>query len=168
MTSKTSTWRLSPPEHSATTADRGHGRFERRRICVSSRLKGESTFPGIAQVFVIERIREKLDGTLLSHELSYGATSLSRKRASPALLLAMSRGHWDIENGNHWVRDVTYDEDRSQVRTGGGPRVMAWLRCMALSIFRLAGAPNIAAAIRACQNRPERALRLIGLGGGRL
>lgn len=47
------------------------------------------------------------------------------------------RGHWSIENKVHWVRDVTYDEDRSQTRTGTGPQVMAALRNAAIGAPRL-------------------------------
>lgn len=53
-----------------------------------------------------------------------------------------------IENRLHWVRDVDYDEDRSQVRTGSGPQVMATLRNTAIGLLRLAGHTNIAAALR--------------------
>ena len=52
------------------------------------------------------------------------------------------------ENRLHWVRDVVYDEDRSAVRTGHAPRVMAILRSTAISVLRLAGATSIAAATR--------------------
>ncbi|HVM13175.1 MAG TPA: ISAs1 family transposase, partial [Egibacteraceae bacterium] len=56
--------------------------------------------------------------------------------------------HWGIENRLHWVRDVTFDEDRSTVRTGHAPHVMAALRNLAITTLRLAGATNIAAALR--------------------
>ena len=93
----------------------------------------------------------------------YGVTSLSPAQADPARLLALNRGHWEIENRLHWVRDVTFDEDRSQVRTRNGPRVMATLRNLAISILRLAGARFIAKAVRWCARDHQRALRLIGL-----
>ncbi len=81
-------------------------------------------------------------------ELVYGVTSLSPAQASPARLLALVCAHWTIENRLHWVRDVTFDEDRSQVRRGAGPQVMATLRNLAISLLRLAGAPLIAPALR--------------------
>jgi hypothetical protein len=77
--------------------------------------------------------------------------------------MALGRGHWTVENRLHWVRDVTFDEDRSQVRTGNGPRVMATLRNVAISILRLAGADCIAKATRMCMRDMNRCLRLIGL-----
>ena len=82
--------------------------------------------------------------------------------ASPARLLALNRGHWGIENKVHRVRDVTFDEDRSQVRKGTAARAMASLRNLAISLLRLAGATNIAAAVRTCAARVRRVVRLIG------
>ena len=68
-----------------------------------------------------------------------------------------------IENGLHWVRDVTFDEDRSQVRKGKGPQVMATLRNLAISILRLAGALGVARALRWCARDHRRVMRLVGL-----
>ena len=62
--------------------------------------------------------------------------------------LKVSRGHWGIENRVHWVRDVTFDEDRSQVRTGAAPQVMAGLRNLVIALVRRAGHTNVAAALR--------------------
>ena len=73
------------------------------------------------------------------------------------------RGHWGIENRLHWVRDVTFDEDRSQVRKGAGAQAMAVLRNLAIGLLRRAGATNIAAALRHCVHHSETALRLIGI-----
>ncbi len=81
-------------------------------------------------------------------ETVYGVTSLAPTHASPARLLALVRAHWTIENRLHWVRDVTFDEDRSQIRRGTGPQVMATIRNLAISLLRLAGAPFIAPAVR--------------------
>ena len=67
----------------------------------------------------------------------------------------------------HWVRDVTFDEDRSQVRTGSAPKqIMAALRNLTISALRrnLAGETNIAAwwALRRHAVSPSRPLTLIG------
>jgi predicted transposase YbfD/YdcC len=75
-------------------------------------------------------------------------TSLTGFAADPGLLARWIRGHWGIENRLHRVRDMTYDEDRSQVRTGHGPQVMAAFRNLAITTLRLSGATNIAAALR--------------------
>jgi hypothetical protein len=83
-------------------------------------------------------------------------------KAAEALLM-LERGHWTVENRLHWVRDVTYDEDRSQIRKKNGPRTMASLRNMAISVLRLSGVRYIAKALRWCARHLEGCLRLIGL-----
>ena len=77
------------------------------------------------------------------------------------MIAAWLRDHWSIENGVHWVRDVTFDEDRSTVRTGTAPQVMASLRNTALNLPRLSGAANIAAACRVTAFRAARGLNLL-------
>lgn len=122
------------------------------------------TFPYARQVFTIERVTTDLSGNELRRDVSLGITSLSAQIASSALVLQHTRRHWEIENRLHWVRDVTYDEDRSQVRTGAGPRVMATLRNLSISLHRLIGrATNIASAIRKCICSPLRVLSMLGL-----
>ena len=77
----------------------------------------------------------------------YAITSLTAAQADPVLLARWLRGHWAIE-ALHWVRDVTFDEDRSQIRTSNGPQIMAALRNLVITALRLAGVTNIAAALR--------------------
>ena len=78
-------------------------------------------------------------------------------------LAAWIRCHWSIENSIHWVRDVTYDEDRSQIRTGSGPEIMAALRNAAIGALRLAGITNIAAATGHHARNANRPLALLGI-----
>ena len=73
--------------------------------------------------------------------------SLTQGQASPADLLAYVRGHWSVEV-LHWIRDVTYHEDASRIHTGNAPRVVATLRNVAISLLRINGTTNIAAALR--------------------
>ena len=68
------------------------------------------------------------------------------------------QGHWGIENRLHWVRDVTFDEDRSQVRTGNAPQVMATMRNTAISLLRLAGVTSIAKGLRHHARHPDEAI----------
>ena len=96
-------------------------------------------------------------------EVVHGGTSLPPKRATPECRLELVRGHWHIENKSHWVRDVTFDEDRSQVRCGNIPQVMAALRNTAIGLLRWAGYTNIAAACRQLAAQPAQALALIGI-----
>ena len=120
-------------------------------------------FPYVKQVFRVERVICNLDGKNKRREVAYGITSVPAHVASPASLLKLNRGHWVIENGMHWVRDVTFDEDRSQVRKGAAAQAMASLRNLAIALLRLAGASNIARELRHLARHIEKALRLIGL-----
>ena len=120
-------------------------------------------FPHVEQVCRIERITSNLEGKLRFREVAYAVTSLRPEVADRKRLLEINRGHWCIENRLHWVRDVTFDEDRSQVRTGEGPRTMATLRNLAISIFRLQKIKNVAEALRTLGRKPERAIQLLGL-----
>lgn len=77
--------------------------------------------------------------------------------------MTLVRNHWTIENRVHWVRDVTFDEDRCRIRKGKGALVMASLRNAAISLLRIAGARFIAPALRYCARMEKRALRMIGI-----
>jgi predicted transposase YbfD/YdcC len=136
-----------------------------RRLSASAALQGYLDWPGVEQVFRVERRRTQRRTGKVEDEVVYGVTSLRSERADAAALLGLVRDHWHIENRSHWVRDVTFDEDRSQVRTGSIPEVMAALRNLAIGILRHAGATNIAAAGRYYAARPAEALALIGIDG---
>jgi len=148
---------------SARTVDLGHGRIEQRNLTTSAALVGYSDWPGLAQVFELGRhvMFQKTGQERV--EVVYGVTSLRPERATPERLLALVRGQWQIENKSHWVRDVTFDEDRSQVRCGNIPQVMAALRNTAIGLLRYAGYSNIAAACRRLAAQPLQALALIGI-----
>jgi predicted transposase YbfD/YdcC len=145
------------------TVDIGHGRIETRNLTTSEALVGYSDWPGLAQVFEVGRhvITQKTAKERV--EVVYGVTSLRPERATPNRLLELVRGHWGIENKSHWVRDVTFDEDRSQVRCGNIPHMMAALRNTAIGLLRWAGHTNIAAACRRLAAQPAQALALIGI-----
>jgi predicted transposase YbfD/YdcC len=147
----------------ARTVDIGHGRSEQRHITTSAALVGYSDWPGRAQVFALGRhVMTQKTGQART-AVVYGVTSLRPERAIPGRLLALVRGQWPIENKSHWVRDVTCDADRSQVRCGNIPHVMAALRNTAIGLLRWAGHTNIAAACRQLAAQPVQALALIGI-----
>jgi len=98
------------------TTDIGHGRIEERFLRSSDELKGYSDWSGLHQVFELTRIIVTKKTGEVSKETVYGITSLSPEEASPLRLLDLVRSHWHIENKVHWVRDVIFDEDRSQVQ----------------------------------------------------
>ena len=103
-----------------------------RRLTASSALVDYLAWPGLQQVFEIERTVTYQRTGQQRRETVYGITSLPPQRADAARLLSLVRQHWAIENRSHSVRDVTYDEDRSQVRCGSIPQTMAALRNLAI------------------------------------
>jgi predicted transposase YbfD/YdcC len=151
-------WRQVPVARDAR--QRGHGRAERRTLKITAVAAGLA-FPHAAQAIQIVRRRRPLNSKKWSAETVYAITSLTAIQARPADLAAIIRGHWLIEDRLHWIRDVTYDEDRSQVRTANGPRVVASLRNLAITILRLTGETSIAAALRHHARRPGRPLQTI-------
>jgi predicted transposase YbfD/YdcC len=117
-------------------------------------------WPHLCQVCRVERRRtvRRRGQPVCTVEVSYGITSCPTETAAP---LRGFRGHWGIEHRLHWVRDVTFDEDRSQGRAGQAPLVMAACRNLALTFLRRAGHPTIAAALRPCAGRPLAAIALV-------
>lgn len=143
--------------------NKAHARIETRTLTATDELANNLNMPYAQAVFRIERHTTDLRGNNPKLEIEYGITSLSTKKDGPAQLLKHVRGHWSIENKVHYVRDVTYDEDRSQVRKGNGAQVMASLRNVAINLIRMAGAHCIAKATRYLSRRVEEALRLVGI-----
>jgi len=144
----------SIPAFSSVTRD--HGRRARRTV-KAALAPAWIEFASAAQVAQVRRTVTKKGKKTV--EVVYLITSA--RDASPAALAAWIRGHWEIENKLHWVRDVTYQEDKSLVRTGNAPRVMASLRSLAIGLLRLDGHSNIAAANRHHARDPQRTLRLL-------
>lgn len=141
------------PAHRAT--ETGHGRRATRTIKVIE-APDWVAFACAAQIAQVRRTVTRAGKK--SIEVVYLITSADHRAAPPHTLAAWLQGHWGIENRLHWVRDVTYDEDRSQVRTGSAPQVMATLRSTAISLLRLNGAANIAKALRHHARHPEEAI----------
>jgi predicted transposase YbfD/YdcC len=142
------------PSVSSVSTDRG------RRACRTIKVALAPAwieFDGAAQVAQLRRTVTKKGKKTV--EVVYIITS--DRDAGPAALAAWVRSHWEIENKLHWVRDVTYQEDKSLVRTRNAPRVMATLRSLAISLLRLDGQANIAAANRHHARDPQRTLKLL-------
>jgi predicted transposase YbfD/YdcC len=146
-------WAAIPAVSSVST---DHGRRARRTI-KAVLAPAWIGFAGAAQVAQVRRTVTKKGKKTV--EVVYLITS--DRDAGPATLASWIRGHWHIENKLHWVRDVTYQEDKSLVRTGNAPRVMATLRGLAISLLRLDGHANIAAANRHHARDPQRTLTLL-------
>ena len=148
-----------------TTTDADHGRIEQRRHTVchhvdwlfsDRRYADEPRFPHLAMIGVVESRIER-NGAVATERRYY----LSSAKLDGKTFAAAVRAHWGVENRLHWVRDVTYQEDKSLVRTGNAPRVMASLRSLAISLLRLDGQTNIAAANRHHARDPQRTLQLL-------
>ena len=146
-------WAAVPAVSAVST---GHGRRARRTI-KAALAPAWIGFTGAAQVAQLRRTVTKKGKKTV--EVVYLITS--DRDAGPATLAAWVRTHQEIENRLHWVRDVTYLEDKSLVRTGNAPRVMASLGSLAISLLRLDGHANIAAANRHHARDPQRTLELL-------
>ena len=141
-----------------TTTDKGHGRVEPRTLTTTAALsKYLADWPGIAQVFQLHRTRRFPDGRT-EHETAYGITSLRPLDAGAPRLLQLNRAHWSIENNLHRVRDVSFGEDASRVRSGNGPQVLAAARNALAHLLSAAKVRNFAAALRRFAVRPLEAL----------
>lgn len=155
-----------------------HGRREVRRLWAladpavdayaGSSGEHRAAWPHLRQICRVERERVVLRrgrAVKAAVEVSYAVTSAPPACADAASLLRHLRGHWRIENRSHWVRDVTFDEDRCQVRSGAAPQAVAACRNLAIALLRRRAHPNIAAALRTHAARPHLAVSLVLSGG---
>ncbi|MHA6800194.1 ISAs1 family transposase [Bounagaea algeriensis] len=149
-------WKQVPVGHT----ERGHGRVEKRTLKAVTLAAGIA-FPHAAQAIQSTRKTSTLSSTTRRTETVYAVTSLPADQAKPDELAALVRRHWCLENQLHWVRDVTFAEDHCQIRAASGPRVMATLRNLAISLLRLTGVTNIAQALRHHARDPLRPLALL-------
>ena len=117
---------------------RGHGRIVRRFTRVAPATEAPK-FPYAAQVVVVCRKIADLNDYMVSTETSFYMTSLTSAEADAVRIAKIVLDHWEIENGLHWVRDVTWDEDRSQVRTSSALRSLAPFSNLVIAVFRHAG-----------------------------
>ncbi len=167
-------WASVPVQHEVT--ETGHGRRERRTIQVMDAPEHvKALFPHTRQVALIERyvtrkVRKRKKNSrrykttkVRSAVAVFAITSLDAREAGPEHLAGYVRGQWTIENKVHWVRDVTFREDASQVRAGSRPRIMATLRNLAIGLIRQAGHTRIAATIRKLKYDTDLLLAILGL-----
>jgi predicted transposase YbfD/YdcC len=142
----------------------GHGRLETRVVQVLTVTDLGVDFPHATQVAKVTRHRTGIKTGRRTRETVYIITDLTSRQASPQRLAAILRSQWTIENRLHFVRDTTFTEDASKIRTGHGPENMATLRSHAINLLRAAGHTNIAAALREMSYEPfHRPLALLGI-----
>jgi predicted transposase YbfD/YdcC len=145
------------------TRDRGHGRYDIRQLQAVTCLGPLALdFPYAVQALRIRRRRYNAAIDRWSTVTVYAITNLAAAQATPEELTDWLRGHWAIEVLHH-IRDTTYREDASRLRSGNAPRVLATLRNTAISLLRLNGVTSIAPALRRNGRDPYRSLRLLGL-----
>lgn len=144
------------------SAEKGHGRLEKRTLESSHTLSDYVDWPGVGQVMRRRYERIRLKTGEVSAATTYGITSLPHTEVGAAGLERLWRGHWTIENRVHYVRDVTMGEDANQTHTGNAPHVLAALRNAVLNLFRHHSWNNIADAFRHYNASVKRALALIG------
>ena len=116
-------------------------------------------WPGCAQVFRLTRVRKT--GAKVETDVVRGITSLPPERAGAKDLLAITRGHWGVENGLHAVRDGTLREDASRIRKGSAAQVMAIVRNIAIYFFHRERHTSAAAATRHYVCQPLESLRIV-------
>ncbi len=145
----------------AMTVDKGHGRLEVRHLVASTQLNDYLDWPGLAQALLIERTWWERGERKTA--VRYGITSLPPTSADAPRLLALVRRHWQIENGRHYVKDVTLGEDRSLLHKGNGPSNMAILRDTVVSVLHRAGWRTIAERLRFYSGNPHAALTVLGI-----
>ena len=151
---------MPPRGSTATTTDKGHGRHEQRTLRRTTILTKAQDWAGLKQGF--ELTRERTLRGVTTRETVYGITSLRVEEADATRLLALTRGHWGIENGLHYKRDETLGEDASRIRLGAAPQVMASLRNSIIHLLD-STADSLAAAVRTMSNCFDKALTLLGL-----
>jgi len=135
----------------AQKVNKGHGRLEIRTIQTSEMLNAYSGWPGLAQVYRLEREIQWWRSSKCyrkSREIEFGITSLSRKKAGPTQLLEIRRAHWGIETGLHYRRDVTLKEDAARMTVGNTGIIMASINNLVLALIRQAKFHNAAQARR--------------------
>ena len=145
----------------AVKIEKGHGRIVKRTLRTTTNLTKHQDWRGLKQGF--ELVRERTEKGKKTVEVVHGITSLPPERADAKRLLELTQGHWGIENGLHYRRDVTLAEDASRIRKGVAPQIMAALRSSVIHVLSEVAAPNLALAVRTMGNCLFKALGLLGL-----
>lgn len=120
--------------------DKGHGRIEQRELWCQPVSPATLGLAGAAQVIRINRKVQKIRrGQVLkeTNETAFAFTSFWPEEITAQSLLELVRSHWGIENGQHYRRDRTQDEDRCTVRQTTAARNLSLFRSLAIFLFEL-------------------------------
>jgi predicted transposase YbfD/YdcC len=139
-----------------------HGRVESRAIWTSTALNDYLNFPGLAQVFAIERHTIEKKTGKISTDIAYGLTDHTPHSADPARLLAFNRDHWRVE-AHHYILDWNWDEDRCTLRTGHGPENITRLRRFAVGLIKSKSDDSVAATIAKLARNVRRVFAYLGM-----
>lgn len=156
-------WGAQDDRASYTTWGHEHGRYETRSLTTSEQLREYLTWPGVQQVAQRTCTRQRSLDDPAHSETTYAITSLSRRQATPKQLEHLWRGHWSIENRNHYVRDETLGEDRCQVFAGQAPVALAALRSAILCLIRHQNWRCVPQALRHYAAHPDLAWSALGI-----
>jgi predicted transposase YbfD/YdcC len=163
--------KISTDFSSTTQVSKGHGRLEIRTITTSEMLNTHIDWPGLGQVYCLERQFYWLRANTCYRqtcEIEYGITSLARKEATPLRVLLTRRAHWHIETGLHYRRDVTLREDETRMTTGEMGGVMAAINNLILALLRQTGFHNAAQGRRWFAGHLDHAFQLLTTANSRL
>ncbi len=157
-----------PTLSEAVLSSKGHGRIDERQMAVKEwthDLANKHSFPFIKQICKVIRKWSKLDGSDAKSETRYLVTSVADARGAAEQLLQCLLDHWSIENGSHYIRDETFGEDRSRIRKGNAPQIMATIRNLSIGIIRVSGGgDNVAESVRYfAWDKGTKAIRAVGL-----
>jgi hypothetical protein len=139
--------------------EKNRGRLERRTLESTSLLTAAGPWPGLKQGFRVRREVTYRGQTTV--EVVHGITSLTVEQADATRLLELVREHWQVENGLHYVRDVTMGEDACRVRTGPAPQILAACRNTVLCLLQQVPSDSYAEAMRRLAARPDEAIGLL-------
>lgn len=142
-------WHATPlPQEMAQTSTKGHGRLEVRTLTVIPDEGAYLDWPGLQQVFKLERRVTHLRSGTTRHEVVYGITSLSPHHVSAHQLLDWTRAYWGIENGLHYRRDKTLQEDATRMSNRRQAHALAVINNFVVGLSKTLGFDNLAAARR--------------------
>lgn len=99
----------------AEFTNKGHGRLEKRQLTLMVDEQQFLDWPGVKQVFRLERRVKQVRTGIESIEVAYGITSCDPKVGTAEQMLKWTRAYWGIENGLHYRRDVTLHEDATRI-----------------------------------------------------
>lgn len=150
-------------QRQVTTVNKGHGRIETRVLTATTELNDYLSWPDVQQTLLLDKTVVDTKTGEVSTVRRYAVTSLTPQQADPARLLALWRGHWSIENGLHYPRDVWFQEDASPIHAGFIPEVMAICRNAILNLLHAWGYPSLKFARERFAFNPSQALGLFEL-----